>query len=105
MSVFLSVQAITFEVLKLGTSFLVCRYIQVKFEHQGHWSRSNEKLTHFHLTVTFVCLYSTKTYLNGQGNLKVKVKIKQYQGEMKGNHFLSIHKCFCDLCVTWIVRL
>ena len=36
-SVFLSVQAITFEPLDIETSFLVCRYILVKFEYQGHW--------------------------------------------------------------------
>ena len=35
LSVFLSVQAITFELLDIESSFLVCRYI--KFEYQGHW--------------------------------------------------------------------
>ena len=61
----LSVQALAFELLKLGTTFLVCRCI------------------YFYLTVTSVCLYSTKTYLKGQGHVKVKVKVTHYQDQVK----------------------
>ena len=35
-------------------------------------------------------MYSIKTYLKGQGYLKVKVKFTQYQGQVKGNQFSSV---------------
>ena len=93
MSVCVSVQIITFELLKLETSFSVNRYIltisrsSVSIMVIGSRSRSKEKLTYFYLTVSSVCLYSTKTYLKGQCHLKVKVKITQYQGQVTGHQF------------------
>ena len=91
---YLSVQAVTFELLKSGTSFLVYRYIlttsRSSLSIKVFGSRSNEKLTYFYITVTSVCLYATKTYLKGQGHLKVKVT--QYQAQMKRNQFsLYLH--------------
>ena len=53
----------------------------------GSSSRSNEKFAYFLLTVTSVCLYSTKIYLNGQDHLKVKVIVSQCQDQVKGNNF------------------
>ena len=44
LSVFLSVQAITFEPFDIKTSFLVCRYILTisrSFEYQGHRVKVN----------------------------------------------------------------
>ena len=63
----LSVQAITFELLKFGTSFLAYMYIltismsPLSIKVTG--SRSNEKLTYFYITITSVDLHATKTYL------------------------------------------
>ena len=73
-------------------------------------SRSNKKnLTYIYITVTSVCLHVTKTYLKGQGHLKVKVKVTEYNEErgvkLKEINFLSFCKCFCDLCVTRMVCL
>ena len=109
-SVCVSLQAITFEPLKLGTSYLVHRYILAISESSlsikviGSRSRSNKKLAYFYLTVTSVHLYFTKTSLKGQGHLKFKINITQYQGQVKGNQ-ISVCKCFCDLCVTQMVCL
>ena len=133
-----SVQAMYFELLKVRNFILTYRYILTIFRLSlsikviGPRSRSNEKLTYFYLTVTSVGLYSTKTYLKGQGHLKVKVKFTQYQGTkpkwpngMKhcayctdghgfeprtstsvcGHICLSIYNCFCDQCVSWMVYL
>ena len=90
-SVCQSVQAIIFKLLNLGTSFLLYRCILTKsrsclsIKVIGSRSRSNEKLTYFYITVASVCLYATKIYSQGQCHLKVKVKVTQYQGQMKGN--------------------
>ena len=80
----MSVQAITFELLKLETSFLAYIYSltisrsSLSIKVIGSRSRSNEKLTCFYLTATSVChLYAIKTF----------VKVTQYQGQMKGNQF------------------
>ena len=51
----------------------------------GSRSRLHKKTGIFYLTVTSVSFYFTKTYLEGQGCLKVKVT--QYQGQVKGNQF------------------
>ena len=45
------------------------------------------KIDIFYLPVTSVCLSTTRTYLLGQGCLKVKVKVTLYQSQMKGNQF------------------
>ena len=69
----------------------------------GLRSRSNEKNDIFEFTFTSVCLYSTKTYLKGQGHLKVKVT--QCQGQIKRNKFSVYCKYFCHLHVMWMVHL
>ena len=74
-----SVQAITFKLLKLGTLFLAYKYItpisrsSLNIKVVRPRSRSNEKLTFCYLTATSLCLYPTKAYLKGQGHLKVNV--------------------------------
>ena len=61
-------QAVTFELLKLGTSILVYIYILIicrsslSIKIIGSRSSSNKKLTYFYLPATSVCLYATKTY-------------------------------------------
>ena len=83
----LSAQVVTFEPLQLGISFLVYKYIltisKSSLGIKVIGSRSNKKWHFLNLTFTSVCLYSTKTYLKGQGHLKVKVT--HCEGQIKGN--------------------
>ena len=90
LSVFLSVQAITFEPLDIETSFLVCRYIltisrsslsikgQVSLgQGQGHM-RKTVDFTYFNLLILCMWLLvinKIKVTHQGQGHIKVKVKI------------------------------
>ena len=87
MSVYLPVQAIAFELIKLEILLLAHGYILTismsSLRIKVIAPRSNEKLT-----VTSVYLYATKTYLKGRGHFKVRVT--QYQSRMKGNKF-SVH--------------
>ena len=86
MSVFLSVQAITFEPLDIETLFLVCRYIltisrsSLSIKVIGSRSRSYEKndsFTYFNLLILCMWLQDinkVKVTHQGQGHIKVKVK-------------------------------
>ena len=70
-SVFLSVQAITFELLDIKTSFLVYRYILTI-------SRKNDNFTYFNLLI--FCMWpkvinKVKVTHQGESHIKVKVKI------------------------------
>ena len=84
---FLSVQAITFELLHIETSFLVCWYvftisrpslnIKVMGQGQGHM-RKNDNFTYFNLLI--LCLWlqvinKVKVTNQGEGHIKVKVKL------------------------------
>ena len=83
----MSVQATTFELLKLGfRHILTIARSSLNIKVIGSRSSSN------------VCLFSTKMYLKSQRNLKVKVKVTQSQGQVRG-------KCFCDLCAMRMVNL
>ena len=87
MSVFLSVQGITFEPLDIETSFLVCRYIltisrsSLSIKVIGSRSRSykkNDNFTYFNLLILYMWLQvinKVKITHQGQGHIKVKVKI------------------------------
>ena len=88
MSVFLSVQAITFELLDIETSFLVCRYIvtisrsslSIKFirsRSKDHMSK-NDNFTYFNLLILCMWLQvinKVKVTHQNEGHIKVKVKI------------------------------
>ena len=43
----------------------------------------------------------------GQGHVNFKVKVTQYKGQMlqKKDFYILDCECFCDLCVTQMVRL
>ena len=90
-----SAQAPTFEPQALGSSFSAHRDISTISRSSSSTrvimlkSRSNLKNDTFELTFTSECLdlYSTKTYLESQGHLKVNVK----QNEI---NFLSIVNVF-----------
>ena len=83
-------------------------HIQVKFEYQGHWVKVKWKPDIFYLPVTSVCLYACMPL-----KLSKKVKViwrsrsvlRNIKVKWKEINFLSICKCFCDLCVTRMVRL
>ena len=82
LSVCLSVQAITFELLDIETSFLVSRYILVKFEYQGHWVKVKvilEKMSFTYFNLLIICMWlqvinKVKVIHEGEGHIKVKVK-------------------------------
>ena len=86
LSVFLSVQAITFEPLDIETSFLVCRYILtisrscLSIKVSGSRSRSYEKndsFTYFNFLILCMWLQvinKVKVTHQGEGHIKVKVK-------------------------------
>ena len=81
-----SVQAITFELLHMETSFLVCRYIfimsrtSLSIKVIGSRSRSYEKndnFTYFNMSILCIWLQvinEVKVTLQGEGHIKVKVK-------------------------------
>ena len=86
-SVYLSVQAITFEPLDIETSFLVCRYILTYLgqvwvsrsldQGQGH-IRKNDSFTDFNFLILCMWLQvfnKVKVTHQGEGHIKVKVKI------------------------------
>ena len=91
----LSVQVITFELLKLWTSFLAYRYIltlsrsSLSIKVIGSRSRSNEKFTYF---------YPTVAYLKGQCHLEVKVRATLYQGQLKRNKFSVYLQTLWSMC-------
>ena len=68
-----------------------CRFHRIYF---GKTGMSQCIVDIFYLTCTSVCLFYTETYLKGQGHLKVKVKVTQYQFQIKGNQFSVYYKCF-----------
>ena len=85
MSVFLSVQAITFEPLNIETSFLVCRYIStisrsslsIKVIRSRSYEKKNDSFTYFNLLI--LCMWpkvinKVKVTHQGHGHIKVKVK-------------------------------
>ena len=88
-SVFLSVQAITFEPLDIETSFLVCRYIftisrsnrvsRSLGQGQGHM----RKIYNFtYLNLLILCMWlqiinKVKVTNQGEGHIKVKEKISK----------------------------
>ena len=87
LSVCPSVQAITFELLHIETSFLVCRYISTTSRSNlsikviGSRSRSYEKnddFTYFNMLILCIWLQvinEVKVTHQGEGHIKVKVKI------------------------------
>ena len=87
LSVCPSVQAITFELLHIETSFLVCRYIftisrsSLSVKVIGSRSRSYEKndnFTYFKMLILYIWLQvinEIKITHQGEGYIKVKVKI------------------------------
>ena len=87
LSVFLFVQAITFEPLDTETSFLVCRYnltisrSSLSIKVIGSRSRSYEKNEHFtYFNLLILCMWlqvinKGKVTHQGEGHIKVKVKI------------------------------
>ena len=84
---FLSVQAITFELLDIETSFLVCRYTltisrsSLSIKVIGLRSRSYEKNDSFtYFSFLILCMWlqvinKVKLTHQGEGHIKVKVKI------------------------------
>ena len=83
LSVFLSVQAITFEPLEIETLFVVCRYIltisrsslsiKVKVIYEKIYN-----FTYFNMSILCICLQvinEVKVRHQGEGHIKVKVKI------------------------------
>ena len=86
LSVCLSVQAITFELLHIETSFLVCRYIlsisrsSLSIKVIGSRLRSYEKndnFTYFNTLILCVWLQvinKVKFIHQGEGHIKVKIK-------------------------------
>ena len=83
LSVFLSVQAITFEPLDIETSFLVCRYIltisrsSLRSLGQGQGHIKKMSFTYFNLLI--ICMWlqvinKVKVTHQGEGHIKVKVK-------------------------------
>ena len=87
LSVCPSVQTITFELLHIETSFLVCRYIftisrsSLSIKVIGSRSRSYEKndnFTYFNMIILYIWLQvinEVKVTNQGEGHIKVKVKI------------------------------
>ena len=87
MCVCVSVQAITFELLHIETSFLACRYIFtisrscLSIRVIGSKSMSYEKndnFTYFNMLILFIwsqVINEVKVTHQGQGHIKVKVKI------------------------------
>ena len=87
LSVCPSVQAITFELLHIETSFLVCRYIfiisrsSLSIRVIGTRSRSyerNDNLTYFNMSILCIWLQvinEVKVTHQGEDHIKVKVKI------------------------------
>ena len=83
-SVFLSVQAITFELLDIETSFLVCRYIltisrsslSIKVisrslgQSQDH-IRKNDSFTYFNFLI--LCMWLRRSLIRSKSHIKVKV--------------------------------
>ena len=86
LSMCLSVQAITFELVHIETSFLVCRYIltisrsSLRIKVMGSRSRSYEKndnFTYFNILISCILLQvinKVKFTHQGEGHIKVKVK-------------------------------
>ena len=75
-SVCLSVQAITFELFHIGTSYLVWSYIliEVTFEYQGQGHVQKLLFTYFNLLFLCVWLHvinKVKVTHKGQGQIKV----------------------------------
>ena len=60
----------------------------------------------FYKNCQFYVFLFHSNMIEGQDHLKVKVKDAQYQGQLLKNQFYVLDcKCFCDLCVTRMVRL
>ena len=104
----LSVQAITFELVKLGTSILVYRYILTTFRSSLSikviGSRSNEKLTYFDLPVSSVCLYAimlVKRSRSSQGEIQGYTVSRSNEGK---SIFCPFANAFV-ICVMWMVHL
>ena len=80
MSVYVSVQAITFELLQLGASFSVYRYIlttsmsSLSIKVIGSRSRSNIFFVIFYQNCQFNAFLFHSYMIKGQGHLKVKLK-------------------------------
>ena len=84
--VFLSVQAITFELLHIETSFLVCRYVftisrsSLSIKVIGSRSRSYEKndnFTYFNMFILCIWLQVINMVkVTHQGECHIKVKVK-----------------------------
>ena len=88
LSVCPSVQAITFELLHIKTSFLVCRYIftisraSLSIKVIGLRSyEKNDNFTYFNMLILCIWLQvinKVKVTHQGEGHIKVKVKYVQY---------------------------
>ena len=97
LSVFLSVQAMTFELLHKETSFLVCWYVftisrsSLSIKVIGSRSRSYDKNDSF-------IYFKVKVTHQGEGHIKVKVKISTFQFYVKFHLFQHIN----PLCVATI---
>ena len=106
-SVCLSVQVITFELLHIVTSFLVCRYIftisrsSLSIKVMGSRSRSYEKndnFTYFNMLILCIWLQvlnEVKVTHQGEGHIKIKVKISTsipilYQILLISKHYSSV---------------
>ena len=104
LSVFLSVQAITFEPLHIETSFLVCRYVftisRSNLSIKVIVSRSYEKNDNFtYLNMLILCIWLqiiNMVKVTHQGECHIKVKVK-YLHPFK---FYVAH----TLC-KWVVRI
>ena len=107
LSVCPSVQTITFELLYIETSFLVCRYIftisrsSLSIKVIGSRSRSYEKndnFTYFNMIILYIWLQvinEVKVTNQGEGHIKVKVKISTsfpilYAHVTFSTHFSSV---------------
>ena len=106
LSICLSVQAVTFELLGLGASFLVYGYILIisrsSLSIKVIGSRSNEKLTYFNLPVLYAWrpLKLTKRSRSSEGQGYTVSR----SNEMKSVFCLFVN-VFCDLCARRMVRL
>ena len=114
MSVCLSVQTITFELLHIETSFFVCRYIftilrsSLSIKVIGSRSRSCEKIVNFTcFKMLIFCMWlqvinKVKFIHQGEGHIRVKAKISTsiqslcspYSPEAGGMHSTEMHSCF-----------
>ena len=108
LSVCPSVHTITFELLHIETSFLVCRYIvtisgsSLSIKVIGSRSRSYEKndnITYFNMLILYIWLQvinEVKVTNQGEGHIKVKAKVPTSFPIL--SHILLISTHYSSVC-------